>query len=70
MNWIRNILREVIGLFVDDSSFAALIALWIALLWVGRHYLRGGMGSGAILFLGLGLILIGSVVRFAKRRSG
>ncbi len=70
MNWIRSIVREVIGLFVDDGSFAALIVLWIALVWVSRHYLQVPTSGGAILFLGLGLILIGSVIRFSRRRSG
>ncbi len=70
MNWVRSVVREVIGLFVDDGSFAVLIVLWIALVWGARHYLQGRMTSGTILFLGLALVLIESVIRFSKRRSG
>ena len=31
MKWLRSIVREVWGLFVDDGNFAAAIVVWLAL---------------------------------------
>ena len=68
MAWIRTILREIFGLFIDDSGFALAILSCLAV--VGLVFPRFGVSSawdGAILFVGLALILIESVVRKSGR---
>jgi len=37
MNWLKNIFREIFGLFVDDGSFALLaILIWLSPSCDGR----------------------------------
>ena len=68
MSWIRTILREIFGLFVDDGSFAVLILAWLGIvLLVSPHLNVPSAWEGAILFGGLALILTESVTRRAKR---
>jgi membrane protein implicated in regulation of membrane protease activity len=69
MRWLKSIAREVIGLFVDDGSFAAAILAWAALVALLLPHVTGRASwLGPTLFSGLALILIESVVRFARRR--
>ena len=68
MNWLRTIVREIFGLFVDDGSFALLILLWLAL----SIFLFPRMGllprsRGFILFGGLATLLLASAIRYARR---
>lgn len=70
MQWIRNIVREIAGLFVDDGSFALAILGWVGLLWVFRYRLAGFALGGVLLFAGLGVILVESLIRFARHRDG
>ena len=68
MAWLREIFRELFGLFVDDGSFAIAILAWIGLLWLLLPRLNISAGwNGIILFAGLGLILIESVLRRARK---
>ncbi len=67
MHWIRNIAREVFGLFVDDGSFAIAVLAWIAVVWFVLVRIKAPMPGGIILFLGLGFILVESVSRFSRR---
>jgi hypothetical protein len=70
MSWIRTVAREVVGLFVDDGSFAGAIVAWLVICVVVLP--REGAGApwaGSALFAGLALILIESVLRFARRRN-
>ena len=69
MAWFRSILREVLGLFVDDIGFAGAIVLWLffALLALPRMAAEPKW-EGIVLFAGLASILIESVLRFARRR--
>jgi hypothetical protein len=70
VNWLRSIAREVLGLFVDDGSFAIAILVWAA--FVGallEHAVGHPNWTGPALFSGLACILIESVVRFSRRRS-
>lgn len=70
MSWIRSIVREVVGLFVDDGSFAMAVIVWLALAGFVLPRLRlRGHAAGVILFVGLGLILLESVLRFSKRKA-
>ena len=62
--WIGTILRELLGLFVDDGSFAVAILLWLVLAALCRTWLRqAGHLGGPLLFGGLAFLLIASAIR-------
>jgi len=68
MHWIRAVSRELWGLFVDDGSFAAAIALWLAVVLVGlRRVGWSERWGGVTLFVGLALMLIENVLRYARK---
>ena len=70
MNWMKNIFREILGLFVDDGSFALAILLWLAV--VGWATPRLGIPTairGIVLFAGLALILAESATRYSRRKQ-
>jgi hypothetical protein len=68
MQWFKTIFAELIGLFVDDGSFAIAIVAWLALLWLLLPHLSiPATWNGPILFVGLGLILVESVLRRARK---
>jgi hypothetical protein len=70
MKWIKNIFRELFGLFVDDGTFAIAILLWLAIVrWVLPHLPIPAMATGVILFAGLALILGESAVRYTRQLS-
>ncbi len=70
MSWIKTILREVFGLFVDDGSLAILIVLWVAVTgYLLPHFDLAPRWRGVVLFCGLALILVESAVRFARKRK-
>ena len=68
MAWIKTILHEIFGLFVDDGSFALAVLVWLAAVWllVPRLGIAQPWGS-VILFVGLAVILIESATRRAQR---
>lgn len=68
MNWLKTILNELLGLFVDDVLFAGLIVAWLVLssLFLPQLSLSGAI-RGGILFAGLAVILIESSVRKSRR---
>jgi membrane protein implicated in regulation of membrane protease activity len=69
VGWLKSIVREVLGLFVDDISFAGAILLWLVIMLVVLPKLvTGERWAGVVLFVGLAFILIESVVRYARRR--
>jgi hypothetical protein len=69
MKWLKTICREILGLFVDDGSFAVAILVWLGVVWfISRHMGPGSVWSTVTLSAGLVLILIESAVRFAKRK--
>ncbi len=70
MNWIKSVGCEVLGLFVDDGSFAVAILIWLAFGIVGLPRIGlTGRWTGPIFFVGLAIILIESVLRFSHRRT-
>jgi hypothetical protein len=70
MNWLKTILNEIFGLFVDDATFALAILLWLVLVKVLTSHLGIPTSwSGIILFAGLALILAESTTRYAKPRN-
>jgi hypothetical protein len=69
MKWVKNILREIFGLFVDDGSFALALLIWLILMrWVMSRPIIAPVVAGIALFTGLALILIESVLRYARRK--
>ena len=69
MRWFKTIFREIFGLFVDDGSFAIALLIWLGVM--GLLLPRLGVFSrwnGLILFAGLGLILVESAMRYARKR--
>ncbi|MGP8260892.1 MAG: hypothetical protein ACLQM6_13170 [Acidobacteriaceae bacterium] len=69
MRWIKSIAREVVGLFVEDGSFAIAILVWLGLaVAVVPRAAAGARWAGPAPFAGLAAILIESVLRFARRR--
>jgi hypothetical protein len=67
MRWIRNIVREIWGLFVEDGSLAVAILAWIGVVWIVQRWMKPSAASGLILFGGLALILARSVISFARQ---
>jgi hypothetical protein len=69
MRAVRAILAEIAGLFVDDGSLALGLLLWCAATGISISLFPSLVLVGApILFLGCALILLGNVVRAARRR--
>jgi len=70
MRALRPIVQNLIGLFVDDGSLAAVILAWIALWGVVPQSAMAvpARWGGVIFFLGLALILIENVLRTTRRR--
>ena len=65
MNWIKTILREIFGLFVDDGAFALMILAWLGLTVFLLPYLAWApRWRGPLLFVGLAAILMGSAIRY------
>jgi len=70
MRWIKSIARELYGLFVDDGSFAIAILVWLGLAVADvPRAAAGARWAGPALFAGLAVILIESVLRFARRHT-
>jgi membrane protein implicated in regulation of membrane protease activity len=70
VRWIGTVIREIFDLFVDDSSFAIAILIWLGAFWlfVPRFALPSWL-KGVILFAGLSAILVESTLRRAKSRN-
>jgi putative exporter of polyketide antibiotics len=70
MQWFKSIVREIFGLFVDDGSFALAILAWLSVVWLLLYRpFVSARWAGLLLFAGLGLILLESATRYARRRS-
>jgi hypothetical protein len=68
MKWLKSVGREVLGLFVDDGSFAIAIVVLVGLVVLVLPRVALGAGwSGPVLFAGLALVLAESVLRFSRR---
>ncbi len=68
MSWLRTIITEIFGLFVDDSGLALAILIWLGAVWLALARLALPPTWGAIiLFAGLAAILVGSALRRAGR---
>ena len=68
MKWLETIWEEIIGLFVDDISFAAAIVVWLAATYiVCRFGLAPELWRGPLLFGGLAVILVENTLRRARK---
>jgi len=67
MSWLRSILAEIWGLFVDDGSFALAILAWLAAYWLVLPLFDiPPEAKGPILFTGLAIVLVESALRRAR----
>ena len=70
MTSLKTILREILGLFMDDGSFAFSILAWVSVVvFLLPHFGLALPWRGAVLFGGLAVILFSSAVRFSRQRS-
>jgi hypothetical protein len=70
MRWLKAILAEIFGLFVDDIGFALAIIIWLGIIRLGLPRLNlPAAWHGVILFAGLATILAQSALRRASRKS-
>jgi hypothetical protein len=68
MRWLQTILGEILGLFVDDISFALAIIIWLGIIRLGLpRFNLPAVWNGVILFAGLATILAESALRRASR---
>jgi hypothetical protein len=67
--WIRKIVQEVFGLFVDDGNFALAILAWLGVAGFVLPRVRIAAPDGILLFAGLVFILVESVTRFSRRNA-
>ncbi len=68
MSWLRTIATELLGLFVDDASFAVSVLLWVAVAWLVLPRLLPGGWDGIAFFVGVAALVIGSALRSADSR--
>jgi hypothetical protein len=70
VGWIKNIFGELFGLFVDDGRFALSILVWLGVVRLVLPKL-GIMENarGIVLFMGLGIILIESTIRYSRGKQ-
>jgi hypothetical protein len=69
MRWIRPILAEFLGLFVDDAAFAVAILAWLVVIWLVPPMLQiPAPWRGPLLFFGLAAILVESALRRSRDR--
>ena len=70
MNTLKEIIAELLGLFVEDITFAVALIIWIlAALFLLPHF---GLSTGAqatIWVAGLAVVLFENVVRQARSRG-
>jgi hypothetical protein len=69
MRWLRTIITEIFGLFVEDGRFALAILIWLGAVWLALARLALPPTWGAIvLFAGLAAVLVGSALHRCRRR--
>ena len=68
MSWLKAVILEIYGLFVDDGSFALAIVAWLAIAsFVLPRVDIPASANALILFAGLLLIMLESVLRRAGK---
>jgi hypothetical protein len=69
MRWLKAIIAEIFGLFVDDESFALAIIIWLGVVWLVISRLGIAEWAGVVLFAGLAAILVESALRSTRGNS-
>jgi hypothetical protein len=68
MRWMKVIMAEMFGLFVDDGAFAVAIFIWLVLAGPLFPYIDvPPWTKGPILFAGLAAIFVESAARRARK---
>lgn len=68
MPWLKAIVSEIFGLFVDDGALALAVLAWVGAAWLVLPRLGvSATWSGLVLFAGLALILAESANRRSRR---
>ena len=68
MKWLGTVWSELVGLFVDDVSFAVAIAVWLgAFALMDRLVAVAPAWRGPLLFAGLAAIFIENTLRRARK---
>jgi hypothetical protein len=68
VGWLRSVMREIWGLFVDDGSFAAAITVWVGFVLLVLRRLAGfRVWGGAVLVSGLAVLLVENVLRQGRK---
>jgi hypothetical protein len=68
MNMLKTIWEEFVGLFVDDLSFAAAIAVWlVAAFFLAHTSLLPPNWRGPMVFFGLAVIFVENTLRRARK---
>ena len=68
MRTLHMIIRELIGLFIDDGSLVFAVLGWVVIYALGlRHVDIPAQWHATVLFLGLAVVLAENVVRGARR---
>ncbi len=71
MHRVTPVLRELLGLFVDDAPFALSVLAWLAVFAVLSPKLSLPLAwHGVLLFAGLAVILVGHCLRHMSHRTG
>lgn len=68
MRWVRQAWLELLGLFVDDGSFAAALIVWVLAAGFLLPLMLTPHWTGPVFFAGVAVILIENVRRSAGRR--
>jgi hypothetical protein len=67
MGWIRTVLSEIWGLFVDDVSLVVAALVWlVAIFFAARLHMLPPQALGPALFAGLAVIFVENTLRRAR----
>ena len=68
MTWLRTILQEVWGLFVDDGLFALSILIWLVVGWILPRLGLSPVLTCLLFAAGLATLLAASALRRAGKQ--
>lgn len=63
---MRAVVKELLGLFVDDATLALGLLVWVAIAGYVLPLLSLGIWSGPMLFLGAAVVLVASLRRVGR----
>jgi hypothetical protein len=71
MDVVNTLLKEAIGMFVDDGSLAIAILIIVAIAaWISFRLEQGSLATAAILLVGCLAALAENVVRTVRKSGG